>query len=72
MSVNVPGWIPGAPDKDDVPVCGRCGHHASAHLHATSGSARAAGGGAAGAAATSGLIRLARIRPVSGLAACAN
>lgn len=25
MSMNVPGWIPGAPDKDDIPVCGRCG-----------------------------------------------
>jgi len=36
----VPGWIPGAPVKDDVPVCGRCGHHASAHPHATSCSVR--------------------------------
>jgi len=35
MSMNVPGWTPGAPGKDDAPVCGRCGHHASAHLHAT-------------------------------------
>jgi hypothetical protein len=33
MSWNVPGWIPGAPNKDDVPVCGRCGHHASADFH---------------------------------------
>jgi len=40
MSWNVPGWIPGAPVKDDVPVCGRCGHHASAHPRATSCSVR--------------------------------
>jgi hypothetical protein len=40
MSMNVPGWIPGAPNKDDTPVCGRCGHHASAHPHATSCSVR--------------------------------
>ena len=25
MSWNSPGWIPGAPHQDDVPVCGRCG-----------------------------------------------
>jgi hypothetical protein len=31
MSWNPPGWIPGAPHQDDVPVCGRCGHHADAH-----------------------------------------
>ncbi len=30
-SYNVLPWIPRAPIKDDVPVCGLCGHHASAH-----------------------------------------
>ncbi len=40
MSWNVPGWIPGAPDKDDVPPCERCLHRASDHHNATSCSAR--------------------------------
>lgn len=40
MSWNSPGWIPGAPIKDDVPACGRCGHNASAHHDATSCSVR--------------------------------
>jgi len=35
MSWNVPGWIPGAPVKDDVPPCARCLHRASAHHDAT-------------------------------------
>ena len=40
MSWNVAGWIPGAPSNDDVPACGRCGHHADAHHDASSCSAR--------------------------------
>ena len=32
MSWNVPGWIPGAPIKDDTPPCARCGHRADSHL----------------------------------------
>ena len=36
MSWNSPGWIPGAPHQDDVPVCGRCGHRADAHRDAVS------------------------------------
>jgi hypothetical protein len=40
MSWNSPGWIPGAPHRDDVPVCGRCGHHADAHHDAVSCSVR--------------------------------
>jgi hypothetical protein len=33
MSWNVPGWIPGAPIKDDTPPCARCGHRADSHLN---------------------------------------
>ena len=40
MSMNVPGWIPGAPDHEDVPPCERCLHRASAHHDAKSCSAR--------------------------------
>jgi hypothetical protein len=31
MSWKVRGWMLGAPIKDDVSACGRCGHHADAH-----------------------------------------
>jgi hypothetical protein len=40
---NQPNWtpVPRAPDvKDDVPLCGRCQHHAGAHHSATSCSVR--------------------------------
>ncbi len=40
MSWNVRGWMLGAPVKDDVPVCGRCGHHADAHYDGTGCSVR--------------------------------
>lgn len=40
MSWNSPGWIPGASHQDDVPACGRCGHHADAHHDVMSCSAR--------------------------------
>ncbi len=40
MSWNVPGWIPGAPIKDDTPPCARCGHRAGSHLNPGSCSAR--------------------------------
>ena len=33
MSWNVPGVIPGAPVKDDTPLCARCGHRADSHLN---------------------------------------
>jgi hypothetical protein len=32
-SWNVPGWIPGVPIKDDMPLCARCGHRADSHLN---------------------------------------
>lgn len=40
MSWNAPGWMSGAPSKDDVPRCERCGHRADAHHDATSCSVR--------------------------------
>jgi hypothetical protein len=40
MSWNAPGWIPGAPIKDDTPPCARCGHCADSHLNHSSCSAR--------------------------------
>ena len=33
MSWNVPGWIPGAPVKDDTTPGARCGHRADSHLN---------------------------------------
>ena len=33
MSWNVPGWISGAPIKDDTPPCASCGHRADSHLN---------------------------------------
>jgi hypothetical protein len=33
MSWNSPGWIPGAPIKDDTPPCACCGHRADSHLN---------------------------------------
>ena len=33
MSWNVPGWMPGAPIRDDAPPCARCGHRADSHLN---------------------------------------
>ncbi len=40
MSWNVRRWMLGAPIKDDVPVCGHCGHHADAHYNGTGCSVR--------------------------------
>lgn len=40
MSWNAPGWIPGAPIKDDTPPCACCGHRADSHPNHSSCSAR--------------------------------
>jgi len=33
-------WVPGVHVGDDIPVCGRCGHHAGSHRNVTSCSVR--------------------------------
>jgi hypothetical protein len=68
------GWPPGPhPDASgpEAAPCARCGHRADSHLHPGSCSVRTAGGGAAGAAATPGRIRLLpwRLGPARQLAA---
>ena len=33
-------WVPGVHVEDDIPACGRCGHHAGSHHNVTSCSVR--------------------------------